>query len=423
MKSTYLVLVVQALIVSMAHSKSEPILPHVLQWNTRGLRTRVAELRREVLRTPFNVLALQEANVLPSEARISKYTPYHGRTSHPSGRSRSSLYVHVDTDSSEVDLSDLCSSAADYVAVTVNMSGFYTTVVSAYVWPNAQWDPRDVCAIRARCSGRLIICGDFNAHQTTWGSTHDTQRGQALADVLLRLNLVVLNDGSPTYLRAGGVQSVLDLTITTSDVRLLWLPEPDTWGSDHVPIRLIPRHAVSRRRRTRHITVWSTFREIIKDAPPATDLLETITSALHGATRKVTTPLRAPAPDMKYLNLRAARRRAQRCARRSGLRVDWTTYNRISAVFRRHCNRLQRDQWNRFCASPDAATSSVKIWRIVEAMMNMPVPRCPFASFAIATKCRIPDLVEKFADHFSTPIPAPPGIEERLIPDDLPRRP
>lgn len=423
MRATQLPLLIQLALTIMAISKAKPRLPTVLQWNARGLRARLSELRREVSRTPFDILALQEANVLPSEIRLSQYTPYHARTLHPSGRSRSSLYVHVDIDSTEIDMADLCSSAADYVAVTVNMSDFRTTVVSAYVWPNAQWDATDIGVISARCPGRLLICGDFNAHHATWGSMHDTPRGQALADVLLSQHLIVINDGSPTYFRSGGIESVLDLTITTPDVRLLWLPEPDTWGSDHVPIRLMPQHAVPQRCRTRTFIAWNKFREILSDAPQDAGIVESVTMALQRASRKVTLPMRGPVPDMKYLNLRAARRRAQRRARRSGLRADWTLYNRISAVFRRHCNRLQREQWHRLCTSLHPSAYVAKVWRIVQAMLNMPVPRCPLASFAVASKCPLADVLEYFADHFSKVITPPTGIGEHLIPSDLPRQP
>lgn len=55
--------------------------------------------------------------------------------------------------------------------------------------------------------------------------------------------------------------------------------------------------------------------------------------------------------------------------------------------------------------------------------MHMPVARSPLTSFAIATKCPRDDFMQRFPDHFSTPIPLPPGTEERLIPDNLHRHP
>lgn len=70
-------------------------------------------------------------------------------------------------DSAEVGLAGLRSSSADYVAVTVNMSGFRTTGISAYVWKNAQWDTTDISTISARCPGRYVIYGDFSAHHGT----------------------------------------------------------------------------------------------------------------------------------------------------------------------------------------------------------------------------------------------------------------
>lgn len=76
MKPSQLNLLIQVVLTIMVISIAEPHLPGVLQWNGRGLHARLFELRREVLRTPCDILVLQEVNVFPSDVRISKYTPY-----------------------------------------------------------------------------------------------------------------------------------------------------------------------------------------------------------------------------------------------------------------------------------------------------------------------------------------------------------
>lgn len=60
---------------------------------------------------------------------------------------------------------------------------------------------------------------------------YDTPRGRTLADVILSKDIVAINDESSTYFLFGGIESILDLTATTPDVRLLLPLEPDTWGS------------------------------------------------------------------------------------------------------------------------------------------------------------------------------------------------
>lgn len=110
------------------------------------------------------------------------------------------------------------------------------------------------------------------------------------------------------------------------------------------PIRLMIQQAVREGYRIRQSIAWNKFREIPSEGAQEADIVESVTIAIQNVSRKVTLPMQAPLPDMRYLNLRAARYRAQRHDRRSLLHPDCTVYNTISAVFRRHYNRLQREQ-------------------------------------------------------------------------------
>lgn len=74
-------------------------------------------------------------------------------------------------------------------------------------------------------------------------------------DVLLLEDLVVMNDGSPTFSRPGARANVLDLTITSRNMRLVWSTEPDSWGSDHIPIHLKALYSIPKRRRTHQVTL------------------------------------------------------------------------------------------------------------------------------------------------------------------------
>lgn len=97
-------------------------LPSILHWNTNGLRSRLSELSCELLRTPTDVLALQEANFLLSERRIHSYTAYHSMPAHSNRRPKASLYVHVDVGRAERDLSGFRSAVTEYGGVRVAVS-------------------------------------------------------------------------------------------------------------------------------------------------------------------------------------------------------------------------------------------------------------------------------------------------------------
>ena len=70
-------------------------------------------------------------------------------------------------------------------------------------------------------------------------ATKTTIRGEKIEDFLLKHNLSVLNDGSPTYLHpATGSLSAIDLSITEPSLFLdfSWSVDSDQHGSDHFPI-------------------------------------------------------------------------------------------------------------------------------------------------------------------------------------------
>ncbi|GIY00355.1 hypothetical protein CEXT_145331 [Caerostris extrusa] len=52
-----------------------------------------------------------------------------------------------------------------------------------------------------------IICGDFNAHSTTWGYNSEDQRGKLLMDFISFRQLFLVNpqDSQPTFIRSGAV--------------------------------------------------------------------------------------------------------------------------------------------------------------------------------------------------------------------------
>lgn len=63
----------------------------------------------------------------------------------------------------------------------------------------------------------VVITGDFNAKSPVWGSPAIDERGERIGEWMSTLNLIALNDGSPTFERRTSV-SHIDLTIASSKV-------------------------------------------------------------------------------------------------------------------------------------------------------------------------------------------------------------
>ena len=87
----------------------------------------------------------------------------------------------------------------------------------------------------------FIIVGDFNAHNTIWGSNNIDQRGKILEQIIINENIIFLNNSSPTHLNiANGTFSNIDISLSTpSMVQILELEVfNETYSSDHFPIKL-----------------------------------------------------------------------------------------------------------------------------------------------------------------------------------------
>ena len=83
--------------------------------------------------------------------------------------------------------------------------------------------------------------GDFNGHHTLWRCEDVINRGQQLEDLILKNDLILLNDKSHTYFHsASGTFTSIDLTLCSPSLFLdfSWKVGPDPCGSDHFPILL-----------------------------------------------------------------------------------------------------------------------------------------------------------------------------------------
>uniref|UniRef100_A0ABD2WF68 Endonuclease/exonuclease/phosphatase domain-containing protein n=1 Tax=Trichogramma kaykai TaxID=54128 RepID=A0ABD2WF68_9HYME len=89
---------------------------------------------------------------------------------------------------------------------------------------------------------KFIFLGDFNAHNSWWGSNHTCPYGQYMEDNLDPSYFTLLNNGSPTHINITGnaySTSHIDLTFVSPNLYAdisEWLVLDDSWGSDHFPI-------------------------------------------------------------------------------------------------------------------------------------------------------------------------------------------
>ncbi|KAH7959034.1 hypothetical protein HPB49_007411 [Dermacentor silvarum] len=190
--------------------------------------------------------------------------------------------------------------------------------------------------------------------------------------------------GEATFVRRDGVATVIDLALVSERCSYSWQRAPDTAGSDHYPITLRPTKPSRGATRVYAVVRWPLFREMCARPSHCSDYFAHIAECAGRATTRVIVPAGTPCPDIKLLNVRAARRRAQRRAVGSGAAADWTTYNRLDAMCRRHARQLRRRSWAGLCSSLARPRNQHRGWRVLNALLNPRTPRFPVLAIAVA---------------------------------------
>ncbi|KAG0413180.1 hypothetical protein HPB47_009678 [Ixodes persulcatus] len=232
---------------------------------------------------------------------------------------RNSVYHH------QLDLTKYCSERAHFAGVQVRTRRKDIVIVSAYIHPLGKWRPHVLAEMRAELGTDMdmLIGGDFNAHNESWGDGKTTARGRRLQKLLDTTDFEEIGTGTPTFLRTDTQQSVIDLTFTAGTLRpLRATPQPHGWGSDHTPIVVgnLPKPPS----KTCKVVDWTKYRSHLSSLRASGQPLTTqsMAEALRLATHTVSVPTNRPNPDLEWLKLRAKRRQAQRRAKRTRLPED-----------------------------------------------------------------------------------------------------
>lgn len=393
---------------SPLHPPSWNHLPTIMQWNCNGLRGKLNEISLFLRKYPIPILAISEGG-LPFPSGISGYTKYVCPTISTFPTGSAVLFIKNIIPQCAVDLRPVCCANAEFVAATVLLLNRKLTVVSVYMRPSEAQDQASMLErltrIHQLCPGDVILCGDFNAHHNLWGSRSPTRRGRDIVQAMETLDLIVANTGEPTFFRPPNTYSAIDLTLHSSTLLVQWEVSADTMGSDHFPIFVtLPYGSMcsrNQKRVTHRIIYWDVFRKALDYTLGENHLVSSIQNSLAAATRTARTRPTDPTPDLKFLNLSAARRRAQRKLRRNPSRLNLVTFQRVSAVLRRYCNALRQHQWRSFCASLTPHTPEGRIWRVIDAMAGVNRKTNSFTNLALRLGVTVAEAADLFMGVFN----------------------
>ncbi|KAL1479057.1 hypothetical protein MTO96_034842, partial [Rhipicephalus appendiculatus] len=283
------------------------------------------------------------------------------------------------------------------------LRGVDTTVASVYVRHGQRWNATELLQLTARLGSDFLLWGDMNAHHTMWGSRTCSSRGRDLVDVIHQLGLQVLNTGFYTFIRRAGRPSctAIDVSLASEGDRYDWATQPASRGSVHLPIIITPVEGKIRRTRQCNTVDWRVFRQRLRDTPGDQDFLGLVAAAAQAATIQSRVPEKHPAPDLRHLNLRDARRRAERRYLKAQSPEHRTFFNRVDAVCRRHANRRRRQSWQGICHSLSQARGSSRAWRLLRSLVVGPTLRQPVLAVAIRLGISEQELAERLAERFA----------------------
>ncbi|KAG5865312.1 hypothetical protein JTB14_028957 [Gonioctena quinquepunctata] len=105
--------------------------------------------------------------------------------------------------------------------------------------PNHTARDTDIMDLISQLPIPFILVGDFNAHNTMWGSERTFGRGKMIENVINNCNINLLNTGSSTYFHVqSGSFSSIDLSISDlgTPPLLTWHTLDSLYDSNHFPI-------------------------------------------------------------------------------------------------------------------------------------------------------------------------------------------
>ena len=214
------------------------MLPSILQWNIRGLRSNSEELKILFNEENPSVSCLQETMLPTTFYNIGLNYRFYGTTPiiNNIGRAKGGSAIIVKTDIYHELLA--LQTPLQAVAVKVVFKK-QLTICSLYLEPGSNPTYNNLVNLIDQLETPFIILGDLNAHGTLWHCNSTNAKGRIIERILDDHNISLLNDDSPThYTSHTNTTSIIDLGLCSSDILpdFQWNVLQELHGSDHFPI-------------------------------------------------------------------------------------------------------------------------------------------------------------------------------------------
>ncbi|KAI5737170.1 hypothetical protein M8J76_010687 [Diaphorina citri] len=396
----------------------------LLQWNINGYFCRLPYIQK-ILNDQCPLIAcFQETNFKPSnQPSLSNYNIY--RNDRDPARCDSAsggvaTLVHKSTRAKQ------CPIQSDFEVIVVEVILHKKIqICNVYIPSDKRFSSVDLDNLSNQLRPPFIILGDFNSHNTIWGSTVSNARGKEVEKWFLNKNIDLLNDGSHTYVSMSyNSTSAIDLTFCSADLGLLlsWAVNKYLHDSDHYPILIKPfqREQVNIHQESSkwhyERADWGGFHFQLDrkhqnmTLNPDTDIAieefteDIISACVNNIPRS--NPQNAK-PRVPWWNEECykAIKEKNKCYRRYKRTLsaeDSISFKRARAICRKTVWKAKKESWRNFIGSINMNTSSKEAWCKVKRILGkkseqIGIPSLCIGSAHITDKKQIADiLVEKF---------------------------
>lgn len=354
----------------------------ILQWNARSLISNGQEFKKYVedLEVKPDIICIQESWLIPRlDFVIKGYISV--RRDRDSGKGGGVItFIQRGLQYKEVRKGD----DLEYVTVEVWSREGKILIINFYN-PCRQLEMQQLGGIWKDMSGKIIWCGDFNAHNTLWGDKNDGN-GEVLEEFMGEEGLICLNDGSTTRVDISrGTESAIDLTIVSRNVadRCEWeVLAGNMIGSDHFPILVqvgVEVHKDSAIRGGRWLLEkadWEKFTDLsdewlslVDDSMSVEGLCREVSTSILAAAgeaipKSESRPLSRIVPWWSKECQDAVKDRNSifRQLKRSHNFQCMMEYKRAQALVRRAVRKAKKEYWRKFCDSVGRTTPIERIW-------------------------------------------------------------
>lgn len=397
------------------------VMTEILQWNCNGFRRQYDELQLLINKHMPTIITLQETRTNPScSLNLKGYeTIFFHR---PSGQGGVGIAIKTGIQFKNVPIA----SNLEAIAVEVNIPR-KMTVCSIYLSPNQHINREEIEKIIDSLPQPFILSGDFNAHHNQWGSHKDDYRGKIIDSITQERELIVLNDGRPTFIHSGNSSRMqnsstcIDLSFCSAELanKLNWSVSDDQHGSDHFPILIgtTPPPKTHRPARWKiHEANWDTFEEKLEDSIQPNhvytieELTESIKTAALVAIPKTSTEVSHRAVPWWNQNVaEAIKLRRKTLKEKQKCKHDNPTYPTILAEFQKARNNARKiieeakqKSWEQYASSINKDTPTNEIWKRIRALSKK--DSASNRTWAIDTENGVitnpTDIANHLAEHF-----------------------